>query len=227
MINKSFTFPSTPHLITLPGVLVREDKVLSECERREMLANVLSVEEKIDGANLAISFDEDANLTMQNRGTILTEPFDGQWKRLKSWLNNREEILFDALGTELILCGEWCYATHSVYYDRLPDLFLGFDIYQKNNKRFWSVKKRHALLMQMRLFEVPMLNQGRFSLTEIIGLISQSKYASASAEGIYLRFDEGDWLVNRAKVVRAEFIQTMEAHWTRSESKTNRLMTKD
>ena len=223
MANESFSFPSTPHLITLPGVSIREDKVLNEYERNEMLARLLVVEEKIDGANLTISFDEHANLILKNRGALLTEPFEGQWKKLKSWLNNHEETLFDALGTELILCGEWCYATHSVFYDRLPDWFLGFDIYQKDNKRFWSVKKRHELLTQIHLHEVPVLNQGRFSLKEIVELLSQSRYGSSQAEGIYLRHDEGDWLVSRAKLVRAEFIQTIEEHWTRSKLQTNRI----
>lgn len=223
MPNESFSFPSTPHLITLPGVSIRKDKVLNEYERNEMLANLLVVEEKIDGANLAISFGENGNLVLQNRGTLLSEPFWGQWKKLRSWLNNHEETLFDALGIELILCGEWCYATHSVYYDSLPDWFLAFDIYQKSNKRFWSLKKRHELLTQINLHEVPKLNQGRFSLKEIVELLSQSRYGSTQAEGIYLRQDEGDWLVSRAKVVRAEFIQTMEEHWTRSQLQTNRL----
>lgn len=43
------------------------------------------------------------------------------------------------------------------------------------------------------------------------------------AEGLYLRFDQGDWLVQRAKLVRPAFIQPVEQHWSRSGIKPNRL----
>lgn len=33
-------------------------------------------------------------------------------------------------------------------------------------------------------------------------------------EGIYLRIDEGDYLKYRAKVVREDFIQQIEQHWS-------------
>lgn len=50
-----FKSPSTPHLITLEGVEVRDDKVLSESERTDFLKHELVIEEKVDGANLGIS----------------------------------------------------------------------------------------------------------------------------------------------------------------------------
>ena len=41
-------------------------------------------------------------------------------------------MLFEILSEKFILFGEWCYAQHSIFYDRLPDWFLGFDIYDKD-----------------------------------------------------------------------------------------------
>ena len=58
MIDRFNKFPSTPHLALLGGVGVRDDKVMSEFERCEFLRHELVVEEKVDGANLGISFDE-------------------------------------------------------------------------------------------------------------------------------------------------------------------------
>ena len=58
-MNDFFKFPSTPHLAVLLGVDVRGDKVMSEKERDEFLRHEITVEEKIDGANLGISFDGD------------------------------------------------------------------------------------------------------------------------------------------------------------------------
>ncbi len=70
MSEDFFKFPTTPHLATLPNVEVRGDKVLSPSERDEFLQHALTIEEKVDGANLGISFDKEGNVQFQNRELI-------------------------------------------------------------------------------------------------------------------------------------------------------------
>ncbi len=218
-----FKFPSTPHLATMPGVDIRGDKVLTETERDEFLRHALTVEEKVDGANLGISFDEEGNIRAQNRGAYLQLPGTGQWKKLGEWLALRTDVLFEHLCDRYILFGEWCYAQHSIFYDRLPDWFLAFDIYERESRRFLSSTRRDRLIEKMHFSKVPSLARGRFSFPETEKLLSQSKLANRPAEGIYLRIDRGDWLEHRAKLVRPAFIQAVENHWSRSALKPNRL----
>ena len=218
-----FKFPATPHLAIPPGIDIRDDKVLTESEREEFLRHELIIEEKVDGANLGISFDEDGNIRAQNRGAYLRLPGTGQWKKLDQWLALRTELLFEHLSDRYILFGEWCYARHSVFYDRLPDWFLGFDIYDRNFCRFLSSASRDRLLEEMHISKVPSLGHGRFSYPEIEKLLSQSKLTDQPAEGIYLRADHGDWLKQRAKLVRPAFIQTVEQHWSRSAIRPNQI----
>jgi ATP-dependent RNA circularization protein (DNA/RNA ligase family) len=219
-----FKFPSTPHLATLAGVDIRDDKVLSESERDEFLQKCLVVEEKVDGANLGIAFDSQGNIRAQNRGAYLHLPGSGQWKKLHDWLTPRTDVLFDHLFDHFILFGEWCYARHSVFYNRLPDWFLGFDIYDKRFGRFLSSEHRDAFLREMCIAQVPVLARGHFSYPEIQKFLSTSKFGDQTVEGIYLRFDQDDWLVQRAKLVRPAFIQAVEQHWSRSAIRPNRLM---
>ncbi len=223
MKDDFFKFPSTPHLATLAGVDIRGDKVLSESERAEFLKHDLVVEEKVDGANLGISFDSEGNIRAQNRGSYLHLPGSGQWKKLGDWLIPRTDTLFEHLSDHLILFGEWCYAQHSVYYDRLPDWFLGFDVYDKQFGRFLSSKRRDALFREMGVIPVPVLARGHFAYPEVRKFLSLSKLSYQPAEGIYLRFDQDDWLVQRVKLVRPAFIQVMEQHWSRSTIRPNRL----
>ncbi len=218
-----FKFPSTPHLATLPGVDVRNDKVLSEFERDEFLRHVLVVEEKVDGANLGISFDSEGNARVQNRGAYLQLPGSGQWKRLGEWLAFRIDVLFENLSDRYILFGEWCYAQHSVFYDRLPDWFLGFDIYDKHTGRFMASEHRNDFLKKICIAQVPVIARGQFTYPELKNLLAQSKLTDQPAEGLYLRFDQGDWLEQRAKLVRSAFIQSVGQHWSRSIIKANRL----
>lgn len=221
-----FKFPSTPHLATMPGVDIRGDKVLSELERDEFLTHEVTVEEKVDGANLGISFDSEGNIRAQNRGAYLHLPGSGQWKKLGDWLTPRTDTLFEHLSDHFILFGEWCYAQHSVFYDRLPDWFLGFDIYDKRFDRFLSSKHRDDLFTKMSIAQVPVLASGHFAYPEVQKFLLTSKLGNQLAEGIYLRFDQDDWLAQRAKLVRPAFIQAVEQHWSRSTIRPNRLKLK-
>jgi len=223
-VNDGFLkFPSTPHIAALTGVDIRDDKVLSESERDIFLTHDLVVEEKVDGANLGISFDSEGNIRAQNRGGYLYPPGSGQWKKLWEWLTPRIDILFEHLTDRYILFGEWCYARHSLYYDRLPDWFLCFDLYDRQFGRFLSTTRRDSLIQTMRMAQVPIIAQGRFTFLEITKLPTQSSFTCQPAEGLYLRYDRNDWLIQRAKLVRPAFIQSMESHWTRSGIQPNRL----
>ena len=223
MKNDFFKFPSTPHLTLLGGTEVRNDKVMSESERNEFLRHELVVEEKVDGANLGISFDHEGNIRAQNRGTYLHFPCSGQWKKLSEWLHPRTDELFEQLTDKYILFGEWCYAQHSVIYDRLPDWFLGFDVFDKDTAKFFSCSRRNDVFDALEISQVPMMERGHFTLSELESLLSQSQLSDNPAEGLYLRFDQFDWLEQRAKLVRPAFIQSIEQHWTRSGIKANRL----
>ena len=210
----------------MPGVDIRGDKVLSELERDEFLTHEVTVEEKVDGANLGISFDSEGNIRAQNRGAYLHLPGSGQWKKLGDWLTPRTDTLFEHLSDHFILFGEWCYAQHSVFYDRLPDWFLGFDIYDKRFDRFLSSKHRDDLFTKMSIAQVPVLASGHFAYPKVQKFLLTSKLSNQPAEGIYLRFDQDDWLAQRAKLVRPAFIQTVEQHWSRSTIRPNRLKLK-
>ena len=224
MKSDFFKFPPTPHLALLDGVEVRGDKVMSDSERTRFLHHELVVEEKVDGANLGISFDSDGNIRAQNRGAYLHLPSSGPWKKLANWLVPRTEDLFEHLTDRYILFGEWCYARHSVFYDRLPDWFLGFDVYDKKAGHFLSCSRRDTLLKAMSIYQVPMIDRGSFALPDLSTLLLQSAFSPNPAEGLYLRFDQDNWLLQRAKMVRPAFIQAVERHWSHSGLSANRLI---
>lgn len=219
-----FPFPHTPHLAWLGKGQPRNDKVLAPAEAKALLSHFVTVEEKVDGANVGISIDENGDLRAQNRGSYLNrEHSHPQFKPLFRWLDERRTALTDALFPDLMLFGEWCYAVHSVTYDRLPDWFLAFDIYDRATGGFWSVARRDSLILQLGLALIPRVVAGRFDLAGLQSLIGRSRLADVPAEGIYIRADDGDHLLVRAKLVRAEFTQAIEEHWSRRAMRTNAL----
>lgn len=223
MTNDFYKFPRTPHLAVLADSVIRDDKVMSVSEREMFLRHELVVEEKVDGANLGISFDRKAHVQCQNRGAYLQYPYKGQWKKLFEWIASKTDILFEKFTDRYIVFGEWCYAQHSVFYNRLPDWFLGFDIFDKKSLGFLSCSRRDAILQDIDILGIPIIKKGHFSLSELKEMLSTSRLCDKPAEGIYLRFDQGDWLKQRAKLVRPEFIQSVGEHWTRGGIKANQL----
>lgn len=197
---------------------------MSESERNDFLLHDLVVEEKVDGANLGISFDDNGSVLAQSRGSYLHLPSGGQWKKLVEWLDPKTDRLFEHLTDRYILFGEWCYAQHSVFYDHLPDWFLGFDVYDKEVGRFFSCARRDELFRACGIAQVPRLGHGRFTLAGLTKLLSQSQVGNEPAEGLYLRLDRADWLVQRAKLVRTAFVQSIQEHWSRAPLKANRLV---
>lgn len=223
MSESFFKFPSTPHLVVLDDIDIRDDKVMTQNERAEFLDHDLVVEEKVDGANLGISFSTSGELRLQNRGTYFHPPYLGQWKHISTWLTPNVDLLFDLIMDQYILFGEWSYARHTIPYNRLPDWFLGFDIFDKKVEKFISCQRRNEMFCDLGISGVPLLKHGYFSLDDLKTLLSISHLSDQPAEGLYLRFDTGAWLGQRAKLVNPEFIQTVEDHWSRNLIVPNRI----
>lgn len=224
MTSSFFRFPHTPHLMWLGDGPVRGDKVLTPAEADEFLAHEVTVEEKVDGANVGLSIGPDGQVRAQNRGSVLERgACHPQFAPLFRWLDERRVQLLDVLVPETILFGEWCYATHSVTYTKLPDWFLAFDVYDQRAAAFWSMSRRDAHIEALGLARVPHVHRGRLTRRELPALLGDSQLTDGPAEGVYLKWSEGGDPRSRAKVVRPAFVQEIVEHWSARRLQPNRL----
>jgi hypothetical protein len=216
MYNEFFKFPRTPHLSWPLDRVPKDDRVLDAAGVTALLSGDVVIEEKIDGANVGLSLDASGLIRAQNRGSWIERGAHSQFQPLWSWISRRQFRLAEALNDDLILFGEWCYAVHSVRYDRLPDWFLGFDVYDRSAGRFWSVARRNNLLEHAGVSAVPLLFEGRTTLSALRGMLraEKSRVGSGPLEGLYIRRDSAEWLEGRAKLVRPEFLREIENHWS-------------
>ena len=235
-------YPRTPHLEgsrLQPG-----DEDLSQVPFSYVQGKHLVVEEKIDGANSAISFGEDGELLLQSRGHYLTGGYrERHYNLMKQWASIHQDAFFEVLGTRYIMYGEWMYAKHTVYYDRLPHYFLEFDIFDRQEQIFLSTQRRQEMLKNLPVVSVPVLKEGTFqNKEELISLLGKSNFisehkaqtlretseklgldadrqlretdASDTMEGLYIKIEENGQVVDRLKFVRASFTQTVEVSQT-------------
>jgi ATP-dependent RNA circularization protein (DNA/RNA ligase family) len=226
-MNDFFRFPHTPHMAWLASGAPRDDKVLSPAEADELLSGEVVLEEKLDGANLGFSVSPEGVVRAQNRGQYLVAPYHGQFARLGPWLAAHEEKLFDGLGLHLMAFGEWCAARHSLDYVALPDWWLLFDIYDRRTGQFWSTARRNAWAAKLGLVTVPQLFSGRIDGPALRAKVhnTPSQFRQGPLEGLVIRRENADWLMQRAKLVRADFTQAIDSHWRSRALSWNRVVT--
>lgn len=233
-----------PAIAKYPRTLHLEGSRLPAGERdelqtpfRDLAGCHLVVEEKIDGAQAALSFSSHGELLLQSRGHYLSGgPAERQFSQLKPWAQTIAGSLRERLEDRYVLYGEWLQAKHTVFYDILPHLFLEFDILDRSDGRFLDTARRRALLAGLPVVSVPVLHEGALpSLAALTALVRPSLYKSAHwqqalaeesatagvafdqalaetepssfGEGLYVKVEQDGQVVGRYKWVRHAFLR--------------------
>jgi len=191
-------YPRTKHLVG--SKLQPGDEDLSQVTIGEVRAQYpdceFFIEEKIDGANSAISFDSQGTLHIQSRGHYLTGGGgERQFALLKQWANENIVELFELLEDRYIMYGEWMYAKHTIFYDALPAYFMEFDIYDRSRAEYLSTPARVKILSGSCVSSVLVVMQCevcRFVLNSMESFIKPTA------------FQTGDWKQTLAKVAEAK-----------------------
>jgi hypothetical protein len=227
-------YPRTPHL--QGSRLQPGDADLAQVPFTEIAGRFLVVEEKLDGANCAVSFTEAGEPLLQSRGHYLGGgPRERQFDRLKAWVATVRYQLWPVLGERYVMYGEWMYAKHTVFYDALPHYFCEFDILDRSTGVFLSTARRAELLAGLPVHTVPVLHTGALTtaaaLTAFVGpstcrtprwrdaLVDAAVAAGVDParvvaetdgaeemEGLYVKVEEDGEVVERYKWVRPSFL---------------------
>ncbi|KAJ3408004.1 hypothetical protein CcCBS67573_g00329 [Chytriomyces confervae] len=226
-------YPRTRHLFDL-GAASRDDLILDETARflnTNMGGDtLLTIEEKIDGANLGFRLNpsDPSQIIAQNRTHTVTSASHAQFASLNAWIYMHQDALLELCGRGCILFGEWMFARHSVIYNALPDLFVAFDLFDLREGKFYSRARFDAALADTGISRVPRIPLSLSGITrdDLLGLIQEKSAFSTTErrEGLVLRLDKGDWLDGKAKIVRPDFICGNE-HWSKNIIERNLVQT--
>lgn len=230
-------YPRTRHL--RGSRLQPGDEDLQAAPYAEIEGLHLVVEEKLDGANAGVCFDDEGTLWLQSRGHYLTGGYrERHFHLLKTWAACHREALWQVLGDRYVMYGEWLYAKHTVFYDRLPHYFMEFDLLDRETGQFLSTPRRHAMLADAPVVSVPVLHEGTTpSIEALAERVAPSLYksedwrqtlrdaaaieqldwehidrqtdSSALAEGLYVKVEQDGRVLGRYKWVRASFLTSV------------------
>jgi hypothetical protein len=253
-MDRMHKYPRTRHLES--SRLQQGDDDLDSVPFADLRGRFLTVEEKLDGANAGMSFDESGQLWLQSRGHYLTGGArEKQFNLFKQWAQAHSYLFSEVLQTRYVLYGEWLYAKHTVFYDQLPHYFHEFDVLDRETGEFLSTAARWRLLEGLPLVSVPVLWQGEATtLDALLSWVGPSLYKSRDwrlrlaeaardagldpervrqetdgddlMEGLYIKVEEGDRVVDRHKWVRGSFLNSIldaGTHWLKRPIVPNRL----
>ena len=194
----------------------------------------LVVEEKMDGSMVWFAFEPSGKLLIGHRNQEVSGP---EFDLLKSWAASIEEELFDMLEDRYIMYGEWLWAKHTIFYDRLVHYFLEYDIYDRKQNIWLDTNGRYDLLNRNHIVSVRILQAEKTGLADLSKRVIPSAYISSviknnelmkSAsviketdltglmEGLYIKVEENGQVIERYKYIRKGFLDIIlgsGTHW--------------
>ncbi len=166
-------------------------------------------------------------------------PNERQWNALKLFARTHEAAMLTLLEDRYVMYSEWAYEKHSVYYDKLPHYLHEFDILDLQTGKFLSTARRHAMLAGSPILSVPVLYAGpmptdpkllwklvyrslaktkrwkeSFEATVAkeklpLELTWKQTDVSDKSEGLYIKIENDEEVLERYKLVRWDFVQTI------------------
>lgn len=206
-------YPRTLHLPHKPNASA-DDIVAQQGEATVLFGSHVTIEEKIDGASVGISVLNGHPL-VRNREHVLKKGFvkdtaaKKQFASLWNWFyENKDKFEAVTESGPYTIFGEWLLAQHGIFYDRLPALFIPYDVYNYDRDEFLSPLLSRKILTDAG-FAIPTLRfQGLFEDTfDVLEAYANlpATWADGKAEGIYIKVCNGQKITHRFKMVREDF----------------------
>lgn len=152
------------------------------------VGDLIYVQEKIDGANFSIKYDEESDSIKafsRQRELDFKETLRGAFTFAQSL---DKELAREVLGDNLILFGEWL-VKHSIPYpdDKYHKAYF-YDVYDSVNEVYLPQDKTTEIIDKLGLLRVPLFYIGEFQSWEHINsLLGQTQMGGEYGEGVVVK----------------------------------------
>lgn len=210
-------YPRTRHLPHKANAK-NDDLVCTLEECKQIWTHVTAVQEKVDGSQCRMTI-LDGHPLIGNRNHILNKSYSKdkirtaskmQFSSIFGWWYVHKSC-FEKLQEQgsYSVYGDWMYMQHGMHYDKLPSLFITYDIYDFNKKKFIDPKIATDILQSCGFSVTPLCHYDTIEnfkqLEEMANRTSQ--FSEDKVEGVYLKVTDGEYVINRFKMVREGFEQ--------------------
>lgn len=208
-------FPKIQHLPWKPNL--GEGDTIAEEVSIIFESPYVCVEEKVDGSFCGISLYE-KHPVIRNRNRFLKKSdrnknfAQKQFNTIWNWFYKNKK-LFEKINTiagTVSVYGEWMYAQHGIEYNKLPSLFIAYDLYDYEKKRFLEANESIRLLNEAGFSTPPILTNSIDNYEQLEELTKQpSPFTNkAMREGIVIKVSkDGKYNEVSYKMIREDFKQ--------------------
>lgn len=222
-------YPRILHLPHLPNA-TRDDLVASPEESSVIFSTETVVEEKLDGASLGLRWSED-ELLIRNRNHILRKgyrketPAKMQFAPVWSYFYDRRSMLenLHSLCGEVSIYGEWLLAQHGIRYDKLPALFIAYDLYKPTERNWVEPALARDYLSRAGFIVPPLFPDELENYEHLETWIQQfSDFSTLDLrEGVCVKVIK-DGVLQRFKKVRTSFVRGQ--YWSEDSLTKNKVV---
>lgn len=189
-------YPKTLHLAFSPG-LQNDDRLLPN-------------DKGLQGEEVIAGLKMDGECTSLNRYYLHARSLDSVNHPSRNWVKALHGQIAHEIPEHMTICGENCFAEHSIHYDNLPSYFLVFNIWEKGRRLAWY--ETQAYCDMLGLTTVPILYRGPWDPKKIQELCETLD--PKTQEGIVVQVTRSisapEWRKTSAKFVRKGHVQTDE-----------------
>ena len=207
MMDTRVKYPRTPHLPWSPGAS-HDDVYLADINH--FIGKHVVISEKMDGENTSLY-----------RHGLHARSLDSRYHPSRDWVKALHAQVGYRIPAGWRICGENCFAQHSISYHHLDSYFLAFSVWNEHNLCL-SWREAQDFLHELGLTPVPVIFEGLFDAEAVQQICLDTKVS----EGYVIRstgeFAFADFANNVAKWVRSNHVQS-EQHWMHQAIKANGL----
>lgn len=211
LYNLAPEYPRIPHLDKRISNMTHDD---IQVESKIKFPFTGWVQEKLDGANMGVSWT--SGPVIRNRNNILKKgyikketPAKLQFRSSWNWIHEHNkdiQNLSKSLMTPVTVYGEWLYAKHSIYYDRLPDLFIAYDIYIPEDDEWLSPDKFESEMKQTNIRYIKPTKMTFNDISDVVRVSElPSEYRNGIREGIVIKISDERKVTESFKIVNKFF----------------------
>jgi hypothetical protein len=178
---------------------------LDQDTTQRILSSEVTVQEKIDGMNIGFHLSR-SRLVVIHKDRVLPEREFVRHTDLYGWCRNHAHILEEVLRQGIAVFGEYVGHLHRMVGEKPP--WFVFDGYDIAAGRFLAQMELRRRLTGLPVLFAPTLLQGvPGDLSNIQALIGRSLLGPHRMEGVYIRVEQGCFLRERYKFVRADYVK--------------------
>jgi atypical dual specificity phosphatase len=170
---------------------------------------------------------------VRNRSNILKKgyiekgtPAKIQFRPTWNWIHDHGKEIREISNewmSPITIYGEWMNFKHSIFYDRLPDLFIAYDIYSMVDDKYLAPDVVDRLLSKTSIKYIKPHLVTFNSIQEVAEYSeSNSEYRDGRKEGIVIKTSDGEYVTKSFKVVNKYF--TRREDFNTSEIVKNKIL---